>query len=112
MAFARPTLPRSRWIAKALAALAAGALVGGATLAAASGCTSQLPPEPPKPCDKQIVTLDLWVGGDVNPNENANPRPCVVRLYQLASELKLENARYDDILLDAENTLGKDIIKV
>lgn len=82
-------------------------------LGMAQGCGSSAPPpEAPKPCDKQFVTLDLYASGNLNPNENGNPRPVVVRLYQLASDLKLSNARYDDVLNKADETLGKDIIKV
>lgn len=76
------------------------------------GCSATPPPEVPKPCDKQIVTLDLYGGGNINPNENGNPRPVVIRLYQLQSDLNLANARYDDVLLKPDETLGKDIMKV
>lgn len=95
--------------------VAAGLLVGTASaIALGTGCVTvpPAPPEPPAPCDKQIVTLDIYADGDINPNENSNPRPVVVRLYQLSGDLKLQNARYDDILLRAEETLGKDIMKV
>ena len=99
-----------RLLSSSLAALlvcgsAAGALVLG-------GCSSAPPPEAPKPCDKQIVTLDIYAGGAINPNENGNPRPVVVRLYQLVSDLNLANARYDDVLLKPEKVLGKDVMKV
>ncbi|MBL8742850.1 MAG: type VI secretion system lipoprotein TssJ, partial [Myxococcales bacterium] len=63
------------------------------------------------PCDKQIVTLDIYGAGNINPNESGNPRPVVVRLYQLQSDLNLQNARYDDVLLRPEEVLGKDVMK-
>jgi len=69
------------------------------------------PQEPKEPCDKQFVTLQIYGSGTVNPNENGNPRPVSVRLYQLGSDLKLQNARYDDILLKDDETLGEDIVK-
>lgn len=96
------------------ACIAVGLLVGaGLTVSAATGCGSAAPPaEKPKPCDKQIVTLDIYAAGNLNPNENGNPRPVVVRLYQLQSDLNLQNARYDDVLLHEAETLGKDVMKV
>ncbi len=95
------------------ACVAAGFLLGPAAgLALASGCSAAPVPEAPKPCDKQIVTLDIYAAGNVNPNENGNPRPVVIRLYQLQSDLNLQNARYDDILLRSDKTLGKDVVKV
>ncbi len=98
-----------------LASACAGtSLLGGALLVVsiAAGCgPAAPPPEEPKPCDKQIVTLDIYGAGNINPNESGNPRPVVVRLYQLQSDLNLQNARYDDVLLRAEEVLGKDVVK-
>ncbi len=96
------------------ACVAVGLLFGaGLGVTVASGCGSAGPPvEQPKPCDKQIVTLDIYAAGNINPNENGNPRPVVVRLYQLQSDLNLQNARYDDVLLRESETLGKDVMKV
>lgn len=113
MAMPRPTKPNSaRWILRVVAGLTFGAVLAGGTIAAGAGCGTVVPPETPKPCDKQIVTLDIYGGDNVNPNDDEKPRPVVVRLYQLSSELKLENARYDDILLRGEETLGKDVMKL
>jgi type VI secretion system protein VasD len=100
----------ARWSSQAFA----GALVVLASSSVvAAGCSSAAPPvEAPKPCDKQIVTLDLYASGAVNPNENGNPRPVMVRLYQLQSDLNLQNARYDDVLLKPDAVLGKDVMKV
>ncbi len=97
-----------------ISACVASSLVAGSAIAVsvASGCSAPLPPEEPKPCDKQIVTLDLYAASNVNPNESGNPRPVVVRLYQLTSELNLQNARYDDVLLRSDEVLGKDVMKV
>ncbi|NUP10756.1 MAG: type VI secretion system lipoprotein TssJ [Polyangiaceae bacterium] len=105
---------KDRWIRRISACIATGLLLGSAAaITIATGCSSAPPPvEPPKPCDKQIVTLDIYAATNVNPNENGNPRPVVVRLYQLTSDLNLQNARYDDVLLHPEEALGKDIQKV
>ena len=94
-----------------VARVISGVLLLGAALGPiAMGCAA--PPAPPKKvCDKQFVTLQIYGSGTVNPNENGNPRPVSVRLYQLGSDLKLQNARYDDILLKDKETLGEDIVK-
>ncbi len=93
--------------------LARGArALGAAGLLAAAGCSSTPPPEPPPPCDVQVVTLDIYAADNINPNENGNPRPVVVRLYQLKNDVRMENATYDQILLKDKETLEDDIAKV
>jgi type VI secretion system protein VasD len=112
MAMVRPRGSRAKsWLAKLLALAIAGTSIGVLAVTASAGCGSVVPPETPKPCDKQIITLDIYAAGDVNPDDG-HPRPVVVRLYQLSSDLKLQNARYDDVLLKPDETLGKDIMKV
>jgi type VI secretion system protein VasD len=109
-----PTSRHQRLIRRLTACIATGLLLGSAAAVTfGSGCSSAPPAvEQPKPCDKQIITLDIYAAGNVNPNEAGNPRPVVVRLYQLSSDLSLQNARYDDVLLRPEETLGKDVMKV
>ncbi|MEZ4298198.1 MAG: type VI secretion system lipoprotein TssJ [Polyangiaceae bacterium] len=75
-------------------------------------CAPQEPVAPPEPCDVQIVTLNIYAADNINPNENGNPRPVVVQLYQLKNEVRMENATYDQILKDAKGTLDDDIVKV
>lgn len=106
--------PKDRWVRRLSACVATGLLIGaGAAVSLGSGCAAAPPPPPPpEPCDKQMVTLDLYAATNVNPNEGGNPRPVVVRLYQLKSDLKLQNARYDDVLLRSDETLGKDVAKM
>lgn len=105
---------RDRLIRSIQAWAGAGLLFGAAiSVTVATGCGgSAPPPEEPKPCDKQIVTLDIYAAGNLNPNETGKPRPVVVRLYQLQSDLNLQNARYDDVLLTPDEVLGKDVMKV
>ena len=92
------------------ARLAAAVLAAG--LLAAAGCSATPSPEPPPPCDVQIVTLNLYAADNINPNENGNPRPVVVRLYQLKNDVRLENATYDEILLKDKEVLEDDLAKV
>jgi type VI secretion system protein VasD len=77
-----------------------------------AGCSSTPDPEPAKPCDVQLVTLNLYAADNINPNETGNPRPVVVRLYQLKGDVRLENATYDEVLLKDKEVLADDIAKV
>lgn len=77
-----------------------------------SGCFPPPPPVEPEACNVQIVTVGLYADELINPNESEKPRPVVVRLYQLASDLKMVNARYDDVFLHDKETLGQDILKI
>jgi type VI secretion system protein VasD len=94
-------------VALALAGLASG----GVAAAALTGCVS-VPPQAPKPCDVQMVTLNIYAADNINPNERGNPRPVVVRLYQLKNDVRMENATYDEILLKDKDTLQDDLAKV
>ncbi len=75
-------------------------------------CAPPAPVEPPKPCDVQVVTLNIYAADNINPNENGNPRPVVVRLYQLKNEVRMENATYDQVLLNDKAVLADDIMKM
>ena len=98
---ARRAAGAARWGAAAVLALGAGTIACAAPPAVA-----------PAPCDKQVVTLDIYAADNINPNESARPRPVVVRLYQLQNDVRMLNAQYDDILLHDKDTLGTDMMKV
>jgi type VI secretion system protein VasD len=90
-------------------------LFRGALLVGLASCTTGCPAPPaaaPEPCDKQVVTLDLYAADNINPNETARPRPVVVRLYQLQNDVRMLNAQYDDILLRDKETLATDLMKM
>jgi len=101
--------PRSR---KLLAFAFLGLAFGGGAAVTIAGCGPSAPAAAPKPCDIQIVTLNLYAADNINPNENANPRPVVVRLYQLKDEMRMQNATYDEVLLNDKEVLADDIVKV
>ena len=86
-------------------------LATGAFSVLTGGCFPEPPPVEPDPCNVQIVTLRIYASDLINPNDQDRPRPVVVRLYQLASDMKMLNARYDDILLRDEEVLGEDMLK-
>jgi type VI secretion system protein VasD len=93
-------------VALAFAGTATGAVVLGVT------ACSPPPAQAPKPCDVQVITLNIYAADNINPNERGNPRPVVVKLYQLKGDVRMENATYDDILLKDKETLGEDFAKV
>lgn len=102
-----------RTLSKVLAFGFLGLGLSAALVGVAPGCTTvNTPVEAPKPCDVQIVTLKIYAGDNINPNETNNPRPVVVRLYQLKDSIRMENAKYDDILLRDKETLVDDLMKV
>lgn len=76
-----------------------------------TGCAQPPPPQEPDPCNVQIVKLRIYASDFINPNDAERPRPVVVRLYQLANDLRLQNASYDDILLRDAEVLGEDMLK-
>jgi type VI secretion system protein VasD len=94
------------------AALSAGIALAALGVATVPACSSTPPPEPAKPCDVQMVTLNIYAADNINPNEAGNPRPVVVRLYQLKGDVRLLNASYDDVLLKDKEVLADDIMKM
>jgi type VI secretion system protein VasD len=94
-------------IALALAGLA----LGGLGVVGTAGCSTP-PAQAPKPCDIQIVTLNIYAADNINPNDAGNPRPVLVRLYQLKNDVRMDNATYDEIYLKDKDTLADDLLKV
>lgn len=81
-------------------------------LAVPVGCFPPPPAPPPDPCNVQIVSLKVYADELINPNESEQPRPVAIRLYQLTTDSKILNARYDDLLLKDKETLGDQVLKV
>jgi type VI secretion system protein VasD len=81
-----------------------------AMLVACGGSTPA--PEAPKPCPPQDVTISLLASPAVNPTPTGQPRPVVIRIYQLKNDARLYNAPFEKIWHDDKNTLGEDLFKV
>ncbi|RLB62760.1 MAG: type VI secretion system lipoprotein TssJ, partial [Deltaproteobacteria bacterium] len=101
---------RSRFLVGAASTAGAWSLAA-LSLGLLAACAQPPPPEEPDPCNVQVVTLRLYADDIINPNEGDRPRPVQVRLYQLSNDLRLQNAKYDDILLRDAETLGEDMLK-
>lgn len=76
-------------------------------------CSKSTPPvREPDPCKLQLVTVSIIASPDINRAENGEARPVQIRLYQLASDIRLENAAFDEIWKKDADTLKDDLIKV
>jgi type VI secretion system protein VasD len=110
---ARPPSSWFRRLSVMLRVVSAGAALSAlGVLVVAPACSSPPPAAAPEPCDVQIVTLNIYAADNINPNETGNPRPVVVRLYQLKSDVRLLNATYDDVLLKEKEVLADDVMKM
>ena len=79
-------------------------LSGFAAFAALTGCSRVPPPTP--------IKIELQADEFVNPNENGDPAPVVVRVYQLKEVTAFEGAEYFDLADDDNKVLGGDLIGV
>lgn len=84
-------------------------------LAAASlaGCGAATPaavaPEPK--CPPQTLQLSILASPTTNPTPEGQPRPVVVRIYQMKNDARLFNASFDQVWRDEKATLGDDLFK-
>lgn len=92
----------------AMAILVAIAIPFGAFIAC--GPTINLP-KPPEKCNLQIIDLTIIASPRINLTDTGEPRPVQVRLYQLATDVRLNNATFQDTWKDEKGTLKDDFIK-
>jgi len=76
------------------------ALAGAVLLAA---CAK----EPPPP---GVIDLSIRAAPDINPDGDGRPAPALVRVYQLASPVKFENADFFLLFEKEKETLGPDLV--
>ncbi|MET1413051.1 type VI secretion system lipoprotein TssJ [Roseibium sp. HPY-6] len=79
-------------------------LSGAALLLSQAACSRTPPPTP--------IKIDLQADEFINPNENGDPAPVVVRVYQLKEVTAFEGAEYFDLADDDKKVLGGDLIGV
>jgi type VI secretion system protein VasD len=76
-------------------------------IALAAACRSSQPaPEAPSPLD-----LEIAAGARLNPNDQGQPLPTVVRIYQLRSTGKLERTEFDRLYRQPKEALGEDLLQ-
>ncbi len=84
----------------------------GAPLGAFVACgPTILPIREPDKCKLQMVDMTLIGSERINQTESGEPRPVQVRIYQLATDVRLNNANFRDLWKDDKNTLKEDLIK-
>ena len=65
---------------------------------ALDGCThTTTPAEAPKKCPPQNVTVSILASQATNPTATGQPRPVVVRLYQLKDDERLYGAAFEQM---------------
>ncbi|MHA7776854.1 type VI secretion system lipoprotein TssJ [Roseibium sp. M-1] len=77
----------------------------GMSLAAGLMACSRVPPPTP-------IKVQLQADTFINPNENGDPAPVVVRVYQLKEVTAFQNAEYFDLADNDKKVLGGDLIGV
>lgn len=66
--------------------------------------------EPKKECEIQVVSLSLIASDTINPSEDGESRPVVVRVYQLKDAIRFQNATFEQVWRDDTTTLGNDVV--
>jgi type VI secretion system protein VasD len=94
----------------ALAAVVAGAAMGG--VAAACSSSQVVAVKEPQACTQQIVGMTILASPKINPSDTGSARPVQVRLYQLKTDTRMLNASFDQIWKDDKGTLQDDLVKV
>lgn len=80
-------------------------------LACLAACATTPPPETPKKCPPQSITVSILASPKVNPTPTGEPRPVVVRIYQLKGDARLFNSKFEQMWHDDKTTLGDDFFK-
>ncbi len=76
-----------------------------------AGCTKALPPKAPEKCLPQSITLSFLASSRINPSADGQPRPLVVRVYELKGDERLLKASFDQVWHEDKATLADDLVK-
>jgi type VI secretion system protein VasD len=99
--------------ARALGVLAVAALpIGFAVSIMASCAQREIVVQAPKQCELQVVTLTVLASPFINPTDQGAARPVQLRIYQLKSTIRMENASFESIWKKDKDTLQDDLVKV
>lgn len=99
---------------RALLFLTSTLALASVPLFASVGCKQEiLPVKEPKKCDLQVVTLTVVAAPLINPTNEGEARPVVLRIYQLKNDVQLQAAKFEEVWKDDKKTLGEEtIVKV
>ena len=102
-----------RFLARALGMLGVVALpIGGAISVMASCAQREIVVQAPKSCELQVVTLTVLASPFINPTDQGAARPVQLRIYQIKSTIRMENASFEQIWKKDKETLQDDLVKV
>jgi type VI secretion system protein VasD len=80
----------------------------GATL----GCTTVTPAaKEPEPCKLQIVNMSIMSSPRTNLTDLGDARPVQLRIYQLTTDVRLNNASFQQVWKDEKGALKDDLVK-
>lgn len=71
-----------------------------------------VPIKEPDTCKLQIVDMTILASPRINVTERGDARPVQVRVYQLASDTRLNHADFHEMWKDDKKALGEDLLKV
>lgn len=109
------TRRRARAIARTLCRVSSvkqQCLVVAGVLVAVAACGNKPVAKAPTTCPVQNITVSLLSSDTVNRTAEGEPRPVVVRLYQLKADERLYNASFEQIWKDDKATLADDLVAV
>jgi type VI secretion system protein VasD len=93
-------------------ALGAAAVFSAVAWLPSCGTREMVPIKEPKKCDLQIVTMTVVSSPTINPTTEGEARPVQLRIYQLTSDVRLQNATFEQIWKNDKETLQDDLVKV
>jgi type VI secretion system protein VasD len=79
-------------------------------VAGLAACGPKAAPKEAEPCDRQVVSVGIIATPHINPEENGEPRPVQVRIYQLKTDVLFRNSSFEQIWKADEEKLGKDLL--
>jgi type VI secretion system protein VasD len=99
-----------RWLLARIKPASRAALT--ASVLGLSACGSPPPAEEPaETCDVQMITVAL-MANCINRTQQGEARPVQLRIYQLKSDVKLQNAGFQEVWKADADTLGEDLVSV
>jgi type VI secretion system protein VasD len=63
-----------------------------------------------KQCELQIIGLSVVASPRLNPTSDGEPRPVLLRIYQLKDDNALQNTSFDELWKDDKAALGEDVM--
>jgi type VI secretion system protein VasD len=87
-------------------------LVGCACALLTATCSPTVLPvkESRKACELQIVGLTVVASPRLNSTTDGEPRPVLMRIYQLREDNRLQNADFEQVWKDDKASLGDDVV--